>query len=208
MARRFFDLFEILDHAQVRMPDARLTLFTNASRLTETLIKEFKRRKIALATSLQGLVTYGAMTGTKRKFNRLLSILAKASEFHWPMSVSMTITKANAHEVRMPRATRVLSFAVGRPETQTVSRGQGFRCRRSEWSIPELSARGRNEGYAKRRLTGARSPRDRLSARSRLLLDILQDEPGEGEAEDRRGVGHRAVDTFHRVMSCSLATLS
>lgn len=92
------DLFEILDRAQVRLPDARLTLFTNASRLSETLIKEFKRRKIALATSLQGLVTYGAMTGTKRKFNRHLSLLAKASELQWPMSVSMTITKANAHE--------------------------------------------------------------------------------------------------------------
>jgi len=92
------DLFEILDYARQKVPDATLSLFTNASRLTEPLIRDLKRRRVSLATSLQGLASYGAMTGTRRKFNRLLSVLARAAELKWPMSVSMTITKANMPE--------------------------------------------------------------------------------------------------------------
>ena len=92
------DLFEILDYARRVLPKARLSLFTNASRLDETLIKKFRRRKIHLATSLQGLATYGAMTGTRRSYRRLLAIVARASELKWPMAVSMTITKANFGE--------------------------------------------------------------------------------------------------------------
>ena len=89
------DLFEILDHARCVLPKARLSLFTNASRLDETLIKKFRRRRIHLATSLQGLATYGAMTGTRRSYRRILAVIARAAELKWPMSVSMTITKAN-----------------------------------------------------------------------------------------------------------------
>ena len=92
------DLFGILGHARRVLPKARLSLFTNASRLDETLIKKFKRRRIHLATSLQGLATYGAMTGTRRSYKRLLAVIAKASELKWPMAVSMTIAKANLGE--------------------------------------------------------------------------------------------------------------
>ena len=92
------DLFKILGYARRVLPKARLSLFTNASRLDETLIRKFKRRKISLATSLQGLATYGAMTGTRRRYKRLLAVLAKASELKWPIAVSMTITKANLGE--------------------------------------------------------------------------------------------------------------
>ena len=92
------DLFGILGHARRVLPKARLSLFTNASRLDETLIRKFKRRRIHLATSLQGLATYGALTGTRRSYKRLLSVIAKASELKWPMAVSMTITKANLGE--------------------------------------------------------------------------------------------------------------
>ena len=80
------------------MPKARLSLFTNASRLDEALIKKFKRLRVHLATSLQGLATYGAMTGTRRSYRRLLSVVAMAAELKWPLAVSMTITKANFDE--------------------------------------------------------------------------------------------------------------
>ena len=92
------DLFEILYHARRVLPKARLSLFTNASRLDEKLIRRFKRMSIHLATSLQGLATYGAMTGTRRSYKRLLSVVAKASELKWPLAVSMTVTKANLGE--------------------------------------------------------------------------------------------------------------
>ena len=89
------DLFKILGYARRALPKAKFSLFTNASRLDETLIKKFKRRKIHLATSLQGLLTYSAMTGTRRSYKRLLAVVARASELKWPIAVSMTITKAN-----------------------------------------------------------------------------------------------------------------
>ena len=73
------DLFAILDHARRILPRARLSLFTTASRLDETLIKRFRRRKVHLATSLQGLKTYGAMTGTRRSYRRLLAVVARAA---------------------------------------------------------------------------------------------------------------------------------
>ena len=92
------DLFDILRHARRVRPTARLALFTNASRLTETLIRRFKRLRVHLATSLQGLATYGAMTGTRRSCGRLLAILARAAELKWPLAVSMTITKTNKDE--------------------------------------------------------------------------------------------------------------
>ena len=81
------DLFDILDYARRVLPKVRLSLFTNASRIDETLIKKFKRRKIHLATSLQGLKTYGAMTGTRRSYKRLLPVVAKASAPDSPQRV-------------------------------------------------------------------------------------------------------------------------
>ena len=92
------DLFEILNYARRVLPKAKFSLFTNASRLDELLVKKFKRSKIHLATSLQGLQTYGAMTGTRRSYKRLLAVVARASELKWPLAVSMTVTKANLDE--------------------------------------------------------------------------------------------------------------
>ena len=82
------DLFKILSYARRVLPKAKFSLFTNASRLDETLIKKFKRRKIHLATSLQGLLTYGAMTGTRRSYKRLLAVVARASELKWPIAAA------------------------------------------------------------------------------------------------------------------------
>ena len=105
------DLFEILDHARRVLPKARLSLFTNASRLTEPLIRKFKRRRVRLATSLQGLATYGAMTGTRRSYRRLLRVLARAAELKWPMGVSITVTRANLVEAADMFAAAALSGA-------------------------------------------------------------------------------------------------
>ena len=105
------DLFEILGHARRLLPKASLSLFTNASRLGETLIVRFRRRRVRFATSLQGLATYGEMTGTRRSYRRLLTVIARAAELKWPMSVSMTITKANAHEAADMFAAAALSGA-------------------------------------------------------------------------------------------------
>ncbi len=105
------DLFEILGHARRLLPKASLSLFTNASRLDEALIVRFRRRRVQLATSLQGLATYGGMTGTRRSYRRLLTVIARAAELKWPMSVSMTITKANAHEAADMFAAAALSGA-------------------------------------------------------------------------------------------------
>ena len=105
------DLFKILGHARRLLPKASFSLFTNASRLDEVLIRRFKRRRVQLATSLQGLATYGAMTGTRRSYRRLLAVVARAAELKWPMSVSMTITKANAHEAADMFAAAALSGA-------------------------------------------------------------------------------------------------
>lgn len=92
------DLFRILSYARRRLPRAELSLFTNASRLDESLILRFRRWRVRLATSLQGLSAYGAMTGTRRTFGRLLALVARAGELHWPISVSLTITKVNLRE--------------------------------------------------------------------------------------------------------------
>ena len=105
------DLFQILSHARRRLPRASFSLFTNASRLDESLIIRFKRRRIRLATSLQGLATYGALTGTRRTCHRLLALIARANELGWPISVSMTITKANLREVTDMFAAAALSGA-------------------------------------------------------------------------------------------------
>ena len=105
------DLPEIVDYARRILPKARLSLFTNSSRLDEALIKKFKRRRIHLATSLQGLATYGAMTGTRRSYKRLLSVVARAAELKWPIAVSMTVTKANLGEAADMFAAAAISGA-------------------------------------------------------------------------------------------------
>ena len=105
------DLLEILGHARCVLPQARLSLFTNASRLDERLIRRFRRMGVRLATSFQGLATYGAMTGTRRSYRRLLAVVARASELKWPLAVSMTITKANVREAADMFAAAALSGA-------------------------------------------------------------------------------------------------
>lgn len=132
------DVLEIVDCARARLPSAKLTLFTNASRLTEDLILAFKERHVRLATSLQGLATYGEMTGTKRHYNRLLRVVARAKELDWPMSVSMTITTANRAEASDMFAAAALSGASFIQLGAMMAEGRGKRhldlmISRAEW---------------------------------------------------------------------------
>ena len=132
------DLFKILSYARRVLPKAKFSLFTNASRLDETLIKKFKRRKIHLATSLQGLLTYSAMTGTRRSYKRLLAVVARASELKWPIAVSMTITKANLVEAADMFVAAALSGASTIQVGPVILGGraaanQGLMISRDEW---------------------------------------------------------------------------
>lgn len=141
------DLFAILDYAQRTVPKAKLSLFTNASRLTESLIRAFKRRRVELATSLQGLRSYGAMTGTRRKYNRLLAVLSLAAELKWPMSVSMTITKANLGEATDMFVAAALSGASRIQMGAMMAEGRGrehldLMLTRQEWEGVKASVRG------------------------------------------------------------------
>ena len=140
------DLFEIVDAARARLPDAAFSLFTNASRLTAPLIDSFKERRVSLATSLQGLRTYGEMTGTRRKFNRLLSVLTTASEHEWPMAVSMTITKANCDEAADMFVAAALSGASRIQMGAMMAEGRGrehldLMLTREEWKRVKASIR-------------------------------------------------------------------
>lgn len=140
------DLFEIVDTARARLPDATFSLFTNASRLTAPLIDSFKERRVSLATSLQGLRTYGEMTGTRRKFNRLLSVLTTASEHEWPMAVSMTITKANRDEAADMFVAAALSGASRIQMGAMMAEGRGrehldLMLTREEWERVKASIR-------------------------------------------------------------------
>ena len=132
------DLLELVDHARRVLPEARLSLFTNASRLDEALLRKFRRRRVHLATSLQGLATYGAMTGTRRSYRRLLSVVARASELKWPIAVSMTVTKANLREAADMFAAAALSGASAIQVGPVIAGGlaasnQALMVSRAEW---------------------------------------------------------------------------
>lgn len=92
------DLIDLIQYARMRLPDGRISLFTNGSLLTEERLKLFRKLRVHLATSLPGLKTYGVMTGTRRTCFPILRLLARAKELHWPIEVSITATKVNAFE--------------------------------------------------------------------------------------------------------------
>ena len=92
------DLFELLAYARAQLPEARLEVYTNGSLLTESILRRFKRLKVHLSTSLQGLRTYGEMTGTRRTFVKALEFIGRAAEIKWPVAVGVSITSRNLHE--------------------------------------------------------------------------------------------------------------
>ncbi len=96
LLRRDWEL--LLRHTRKIAPDCRISLFTNSSRLTDERLKLFRKLRVNLSTSLQGLKTYAEMTGTRRTCFSVLEKIARAKELKCPMSVSMTITRRNMVE--------------------------------------------------------------------------------------------------------------
>ena len=92
------DIEELLSHARKLLPQGSIELFTNGSRVTEDRLRWLKRRKVRLATSLQGLNTYAEMTGTRRSYRVPLKLAMRAAELKWPVSMSLTINKLNLAE--------------------------------------------------------------------------------------------------------------
>ncbi len=92
------DLPELIEYAQ-KTPDTQVDIFTNGSRMTEELLQYFKARKVGISTSLQGLRTYSAMTGTRRKFYKTIDLIARCRELEYPCQVGITVTAINMFEV-------------------------------------------------------------------------------------------------------------
>lgn len=92
------DIEELLSCARKLLPQGDIEIFTNGSRATDERLRWLKRRKIRIATSLQGLNTYGEMTGTRRSYRVPLKLAMHAAELNWRVSMSLTINKVNLAE--------------------------------------------------------------------------------------------------------------
>ncbi|MBE6392991.1 MAG: radical SAM protein [Lentisphaerae bacterium] len=93
------DLKQIITYTRNLLPQGRLSLFTNGILLNDAWIEYFREKKVYLSTSLQGLKSYAAMTGSTGQAEHILDVLRVAAALQWPMAVSMTITQANKSEV-------------------------------------------------------------------------------------------------------------
>lgn len=141
---------ELLRFTRELLPEGRLSLFTNGSRMTDALLLQCKRQRIALSTSLQGLRTYGAMTGTRRKYYRTLKLLYRAAELQWPFSVGMTVTRTNKPELPDMIAAAAVSGAsclqIGAVMPEGRARNRlDLTLSREEWT--ELKAEIREQDY-------------------------------------------------------------
>lgn len=90
------DLDALIDHALAA--GLKAAVYTNASLLDETRLEGFKRRRVAVSTSLPGLASYGEMTGTGREAWSVLEAVERASELGWPMGVGITVARPNLAE--------------------------------------------------------------------------------------------------------------
>lgn len=94
------DICELLDYASRQNKTIRISLFTNGSRMDDKMFHFCMERKIAISTSLQGLRSHRAMTGTQYGYRKTLELIALGHQEHWPISVSVTVTKGNRDEIR------------------------------------------------------------------------------------------------------------
>jgi len=94
------DICELLDYTFRQQQTVRLSLFTNGSRMDEKMFHFCRERKITVSTSLQGLRTHNAMTGTKYGYRKTLELIALGHQEHWPVEVSITATKENRNEIK------------------------------------------------------------------------------------------------------------
>ena len=92
------DIEELLSYTRKLLPQGDIEIFTNGSRVTDERLRWLKRRKIRIATSLQGLNTYAEMTGTSRSYRVPLKLAMHAAKLNWRVSMSLTINKVNLAE--------------------------------------------------------------------------------------------------------------
>ncbi len=105
------DIWDLLAHARRLLPQGQVSLFTNGSRMTEERLLWCRDQRIGLATSLQGLRSHAAQTGTRRSCQRTLAFIARAAEASWPVAVSITISRGNREEASDLFAAAVLAGA-------------------------------------------------------------------------------------------------
>ena len=142
---------QLLDFTRKRLPEGEITLFTNGSRMTEELLRWCRRRRIALATSLQGLRTYARMTGTRRSCRRALELLRSAAQLKWPFAVSVTVTQENMPELPDLLMAATLFGAASMQVGAVMPEGRGRRhpeltLSREEWETLKAQLRKRDYG--------------------------------------------------------------
>ena len=94
------DIRDLLDYAVHKDAQVNVSLFTNGSRMDETMFHFCRENRIGVSTSLQGLRTHGIMTGTDSGYRKTLELISLGCREEWPLSVSITVTKANMTEIR------------------------------------------------------------------------------------------------------------
>ena len=188
------DLWEILGAARQILPRTRLSIFTNASLMGEEDLKRLKGMRISVATSLQGLGSYGAMTGTRRCARGVLEALEAAREIGWPMAVSMTITNANVGEAEAMFSAAVLSGASGIVMGAMMAEGRGkahldLMLEAEEWEGVKARIRGMKDlgvGYSfcdERVCTCRPEPRQILEKWGGLGRNLLPQNTQKGAAD-------------------------
>ncbi len=141
----------LIAFARELSPECRLSIFTNGSRMTEPLLKRFKKQKIHISTSLPGLSSYGEMTGTKRTYSRTLELIARAKELRWPISVSLTASSRNRHEFVEMFCAAALSGAASIQAGTVMVAGKarndsGLALSREEWEALKTQIRALPDG--------------------------------------------------------------
>lgn len=93
------DIRDLLDYAVLDSKN-EVSLFTNGNLMDETMFFFCKERNIGISTSLQGLRTHEAMTGTKLGYRKTLELISLGHQENWPIAVSIVVTKMNLGEIR------------------------------------------------------------------------------------------------------------
>ena len=94
------DIRDLLDYAVRTGPQTDVSLFTNGSLMDESMILFCKERRIHISTSLQGLRTHAAMTGTGTGYRKTLELISLGHQEEWPVAVSIVVMQGNKGEIR------------------------------------------------------------------------------------------------------------
>ncbi len=109
-----------------------LSIFTNGSRINDSILEQFQRCNVSMGVSLQGITTYGDSTGTKRNYLSVLEVLMRANELNIPLSLSTTITQINKQEASQIVLTALAAGAESISVMPFMFDGKG-------WKNPHLS---------------------------------------------------------------------